>query len=43
MIANRKYTIYLLDGTTIKGVTDNDGYVDIKYLKQGEYFISFER
>ena len=42
-LANRKYTIYLLDGSTIKGETDNDGYVVLKDLRHGEYFIIIER
>ena len=35
--------IYLYDGTIITGKTDNNGYVDIKTLKQGQYFILMER
>ena len=41
-IANRKYTVYLLDGSTIKDSTDENGFVDLKELKYGEYFIDFE-
>ena len=41
-IANRKYTVYLLDGSTIKGSTAENGFVDLKELKYGEYFIDFE-
>ena len=42
-LVNRKYRIYLYDGTIITGKTDNNGYVDIKTLKQGQYFILMER
>ena len=41
-IANRKYTVYLLDGSTIKGNTAENGFVDLKELEYGEYFIDFE-
>ena len=41
-IANRKYTVYLLDGSTIKGSTAENGFVDLKELEYGEYFIDFE-
>ena len=41
-LANRKYTVYLLDGSTIKGSTAENGFVDLKELKYGEYFIDFE-
>ena len=41
-LANKKYTVYLLDGSTIKGSTDENGFVDLKELKYGEYFIDFE-
>ena len=41
-LANRKYTVYLLDGSTIKDSTDENGFVDLKELKYGEYFIDFE-
>ena len=41
-LANRKYTVYLLDGSTIKGSTVENGFVDLKELKYGEYFIDFE-
>ena len=41
-IANKKYTVYLLDGSIIKGSTDENGFVDLKELKYGEYFIDFE-
>ena len=41
-IANRKYTVYLLDGSTIKDSTDENGFVDLEELKYGEYFIDFE-
>lgn len=38
--ANMEYIIYLLDGSTIKGKTDGDGYVRLRKMKRGEYFIS---
>ncbi len=38
-IANKKYTIYLLDGTEITGTTDDEGYVVQTNLKKGQYFI----
>ena len=41
-LANKKYTVYLLDGSTIKGSTDENGFVDLKELKYGEYFIIFK-
>ena len=41
-MANRGYIIYLLDGTTLEGSTDSEGFVYIKDLKIGEYFISFK-
>ena len=41
-IANKKYTVYLLDGSIIKGSTDENGFVDLEELKYGEYFIDFE-
>ena len=34
--------MYLLDGSTIKGSTAENGFVDLKELKYGEYFIDFE-
>ena len=40
VLANTKYTIYLLDGTKMKGITDNDGILWIKNLKLGKYYIS---
>ena len=40
-ISNHKYTIYLLDGSTKKGITNSDGFVDEKDLKPGKYFINF--
>ncbi|MDO5773956.1 MAG: SpaA isopeptide-forming pilin-related protein [Spirochaetales bacterium] len=40
-IANRKYTIYLSDGTTKTGTTDSDGFVYEKDLKHGGYYIEF--
>ena len=40
-ISNRKYTIYLSDGSTKTGTTSSDGFVDEKGLKHGEYFIDF--
>ena len=39
-LANMKYIIYLLDGSAIKGKTDGDGYVRLKNLRHGKYFIS---
>lgn len=39
-LANMEYIIYLLDGSTIKGKTDGDGYVRLRKMKRGEYFIS---
>ena len=41
-LANKKYTVYLLDGSIIKGSTAENGFVDLKELKYGEYFIDFE-
>lgn len=38
-LANRKYNIYLFDGTIINGTTDNEGYIDLKDLKFGKYII----
>ena len=40
-ISNRKYTIYLSDGSTKTGTTSSDGFVDEKGLKHCEYFIDF--
>ena len=42
IMANRGYIIYLLDGTTLECSTDSEGFVYIKDLKIGEYFISFK-
>ena len=39
-LANMKYIIYLLDGSAIRGKTDGDGYVRLKNLRHGKYFIS---
>ncbi len=39
-IANRKYIVFLLNGLKIEGTTDSDGYVRLRNLKFGEYFIS---
>ena len=41
-LANKKYTIYLSDGTEISGTTDDEGYVEHKDLKMGEYSIEFK-
>ena len=41
-LANKKYTIYLSDGTEINGTTDDEGYVEHKDLKMGEYSIEFK-
>ena len=41
-IANRGYTIYLSDGSRIKGDSDKYGNVEIRNLRHGEYFIIFE-
>ena len=41
-LANKKYTIYLSDGTEISGTTDDEGYVEHKDLKMGEYSIGFK-
>ena len=38
-VPNRNYTIYKTDGSTIKGKTDDEGYVYIKDLQSGEYRI----
>ena len=38
-LANRKYNIYLFDGSIINGTTDNEGYIDLKDLKFGKYII----
>ena len=40
ILANAKYTIYLLDGSEIKGISDNDGIVYLDNIKFGKYFIS---
>jgi len=40
ILSNTKYTIYLLDGTEKKGISDNDGIVYLDNLKIGKYFIS---
>lgn len=39
-LANMEYIIYLLDGSTIKDKTDGDGYVRLRKMKRGKYFIS---
>ena len=39
-LSNAKYTIYLLDGSEIKGTSDNDGIVYLDNIKFGKYFIS---
>lgn len=39
-LANMKYVIYLLDGSAISGKTDGDGYVRLRKMKRGKYFIS---
>ncbi len=41
-ISNRKYIVYLLDGSTKVGITNADGYVEENDLKHGEYFIVFK-
>ena len=41
-LANKKYTIYLSDGTEISGTTDDEGSVEHKDLKMGEYSIGFK-
>ena len=41
ILTNKKYIIYLLDGSTISGKTNSNGYIELKDLKQGEYFIEF--
>ena len=43
ILANTKYTIFLLDGREIKGVSDNDGIVYLDNLKHGKFFISIRR
>ena len=40
ILANTKYTIFLLDGSEIKGVSDNNGIVFLDNLKYGKFFIS---
>lgn len=40
ILSNTKYTIYLLDGSEIKGISDNDGILYLDNLKIGKYFIS---
>lgn len=40
ILANTNYTIFLLDGREIKGVSDNDGIVYLDNLKHGKFFIS---
>ena len=39
LLSNRKYIIYLFDGSTIKGITDENGYIEVKDLKFGQYII----
>ena len=39
-LSNAKYAIYLLDGSEIKGTSDNDGIVYLDNIKFGKYFIS---
>lgn len=41
-LPNKKYTIYLLDGTCISGTTDDGGYVKENDLKHGKYYIVFK-
>ena len=41
-LSNKKYIIYLSDGNSINGVSDSEGNVEVKDLKQGEYFIIFK-
>ena len=41
ILTNKKYIIYLLDGSIISGKTNSNGYIELKDLKQGEYFIEF--
>lgn len=41
-LANMKYVIYLLDGSAISGKTDGDGYVRLRKMKRGKYFISID-
>ena len=42
ILSNTKYTIYLLDGSEIKGISDNDGILYLDNLKIGKYFISID-
>ena len=41
-LANKKYIIYLLNGDSINGVSDDDGNIELENLKQGAYFIIFK-
>ena len=41
-LANKKYIIYLLNGNSINGVSDDDGNIELENLKQGAYFIIFK-
>ena len=42
IMANRGYVIYLIDGSRINGKTDENGFVNLKNLKKGDYFIIFK-
>lgn len=42
IMANRGYVIYLIDGSSINGKTDENGFVNLKNLKKGDYFIIFK-
>ena len=42
VLSKKNYVVYLLDGSTIKGTSDENGYIELKELKQGKYFIEFK-
>ena len=42
LLSNRKYIIYLFDGSTIKGITDENGYFELMEIPVGEYEIVLE-
>lgn len=39
LLSNKKYTVYLHDGSTINGTTDDEGFIELKDLKFGKYII----
>ena len=42
VLSKKNYVVCLLDGSTIKGTSDENGYIELKELKQGKYFIEFK-